>query len=287
MSMTAQPRRVLGSIQPKHLIAAFITLILGLGEVGYGIAGGFDKLALTLGTCIATEIGLSLFLLRRFPSLISAYVTGLSLTMLVRPDDAVLWPFVVGPVLSVGSKYVLRYGPKHLWNPSNLGISVLLLLAPARVAILSHEMSNDLRVNAAIWAVGLIVVLLARVYYVTLSYAAAFVARAFVQSLILDLPFWTVVAPLTGPMYQLLVFFMLTDPPTSRSTVRGRIATVLIIALVEFGIRLANGLHLPGAEVLAAAPPIFALFLVGPVALWLELRRRPAAQPTPVSVPGG
>ena len=79
-------------------------------------------------------------------------------------------------------------------------------------------------------------------------------------------------------MYQLLTFFMLTDPRTTVGTRRGRMVTVALIALLECGFRLANDFDLPGAAPFAPAPAILALAIVGPIALALDLRRRaPAA----------
>jgi enediyne biosynthesis protein E5 len=91
---------------------------------------------------------------------------------------------------------------------------------------------------------------------------------------LLHVPFSSEVAPLTGPMYQLLCFFMLTDPPTTPGTVKRRVISTVIIAALECAFRLANDWHWPGALLVAPAPPIIALFLVGPVTLALDLRSR-------------
>ncbi len=262
---------------PKTLISLLITLILVLGEYFYGVTGGFGKLAMTLGACVATEAVLAWFVLGRAPRLQSAYISGTSLTILLRPQGGLIWPFIVGAILSISAKYVLRYRGRHLWNPSNLGISFLVLLAPAQVAILSHEFGNDLSVNAVIWGLGLLVASRARVLHVTAGYALSFCAFAALRSVIVGTPLLTEVAPITGPMYQLLCFFMLTDPPTSVSTKRGRILVVVMIAALECVFRLANDFHLPYAELFAPAPAILALFIVGPIALAIDLRRRARA----------
>jgi len=259
---------------PKNLIAFLITLVLALGEWRYGIVGGYDKLALTLGTAVACEIALSLFLLGKFPMLSSAYISGISLAILVRPAAGITWPFVVGPLLAIGSKYVLRYRGRHLWNPSNLAIALFVLIAPGRMAILSHEFGNDLAVNAVIWGFGIAIVTRARVLHVTVTYVLSFLVLAALRSAVNGAPLAAEVAPLTGPMYQLMIFFMLTDPRTSVGSRRGRMLVVAIIAVVEAAIRLGNDLHVPGAALFAPAPPILALSLVGPLALAVDLKRR-------------
>jgi hypothetical protein len=78
-------------------------------------------------------------------------------------------------------------------------------------------------------------------------------------------------------MYQLFIFFMITDP---RTVVRGRrrqIAVAVIIAVGEALIRYAadQGWLLPTA--FTAAPPLVALALIGPLAKWIDLRRTPRA----------
>ena len=63
----------------------------------------------------------------RFPHLASAYITGISVGILVRSFS---WlPYALCATLSIASKYVLRVQGRHLWNPSNFGISVVLFTA--------------------------------------------------------------------------------------------------------------------------------------------------------------
>ena len=263
---------------PRDLITLLITLIVASGEYFYGAMGGFQKLALTLGTCVAAEAACSLWILGRKPALQSAYITGVSLSLLLRPQAGLWWPFVVGALLSIVSKYSLRYRDRHLWNPSNFGLGVLLLLAPERVALLSHELGNALLGNAVIWCVGLLVASRAGVLHISVSYASCFLLLGAVRAQITGAPLIPELAPLSGPMYQLLCFFMLTDPRTTVSTRRGQVLTVVLIAVLEALFRLGNDFDLALAAPFAPAPPILALFVIGPPALWLDLRRRmPAA----------
>ncbi|QDV04643.1 electron transport complex protein RnfD [Planctomycetes bacterium Poly30] len=260
---------------PKHAITALITTILVVGEWRFGIVGGFEKILLTLGACVLFEEVLSRFVLGRRPvSLQGAYISGVSLTILIRPQDGLIWPFVAGAFLTIASKYVLRYRSRHLWNPSNIGIAALVLLAPAKIAILSHEFGNDIAGNAVIWGLGLLVATRARVLHISVTYAISFAVLAFLRSAWTGTPVLAELAPLTGPMYQLMAFFMLTDPRTTVGTRRGRIVVVALIALVEALIRLGNDLDVPYALLFAPAPPILALAIVGPLALALDLRRR-------------
>ncbi len=271
------------ALHPKNLITLLITIVLVVGEWSYGVVGGYEKLALTLGMCVACEVALSRFLLGSWPPPQSAYITGISLTILVRPQAGLWWPFVVGPLLGITSKYVLRYRGRHLWNPSNFALAVLLLLAPHRIAILSHEFGNEVAGNAVIWFFGILIAWRARILHVSATYVICFVSFAVVRSLVTGAPLLAEIGPLTGPMYQLMVFFMLTDPRTSVSTKHGRMITVAIVALVEALIRLANDFDVAGAVLLAPAPPILALSVVGPLAFALDLRRTAAKKAAAVA----
>ena len=244
-----------------------ITLILVGAHWTYGVLRGYEAILLAIATAIATEMILARFLLGQRRFLASAYISGISVGILIH--SPVLWPYAVGAALSIMSKYVLRAGGRHLWNPSNFGICVLLFMAPFAVAPLSVQWGNDLWPMLVIWLIGLNAVWRVRRAHITLAYVAAFFVFAFVRTLITDAAFLTEVAPITGPMYQLFALFMVTDPKTTVSTRGGQIAVVVVVAFVEMLLRL--------GEVIYA--PFYALFLVGPAALLLEMawRRRARA----------
>ena len=271
----------LNRIDPKYLIVFLITLVLVVGEARYSILGGYNRLATTLGICVATEVFLSWFLRGRVVNISSAYITGISLALLIKPQANILWPFALGAFLAIASKYVLTYRGRHLWNPSNFAIALLLLLAANSVAVLSHQWGNDVGTNLVIWAFGLVIAWRARVLHVTLTYVACFVAFAIVRHFIVGGPLLAEIAPITGPMYQLFVFFMVTDPRTTVSTRRGRILVVGLVALVETIIRLGGDFQIGWLRPFYPSPPLLALAIVGPIAMWWDLRR--VAQPSKVS----
>src|SRR6266550_1669828 len=261
----------LGQLDPRWLVSFLITLVLVLGEARYGILGGYDRLAVALGTCVATELALSRWLRGRFPSVQSAYITGISLALLIKPRVDLLWPFALGGFLAIASKYVLQFRGRHLWNPSNFAIALLVLAAPASVAILSRQWGNDLATNAVIWCFGLLIASRVRMLHVTLTYVACFVALAALRHWIVGGPLLAEIAPITGPMYQLFIFFMITDPKTTVHTVRGRVIVAAAVAVAETAIRLAGDYHVALLRPLYPAPPILALAIVGPIANVIDL----------------
>src|SRR5256714_5635968 len=263
------------SIDPRYLIAFLITLVLMAAQLRYHMVGGYDRLVVALGACMVSEALLSWFDRGKVVNLLSAYISGISLTLLVKPQGGALWPFVLGGIIAISSKYVLRYRENHLWNPTNFAVTALLLAAPDRVSVLSHQFGNDLTTNLVIWIFGLIIAARVGVLHITLTYVASFLLLNSVRATVLGQPILPEIAPITGPMYQLFVFFMITDP---RMIVRGRrrqIVVAILIAVMETLIRLASDKGWPLPTAFNAAPAFLALALVGPVAKWLDLRSRP------------
>src|SRR5437868_5559748 len=93
---SGQPLRVrLAHIDPRYLVAFLITLVLLAAQLRYHMIGGYERLATALLTCVAAEALLSWFVRGKVVNLQSAYISGISLTLLTKPQGAVLWPFIV------------------------------------------------------------------------------------------------------------------------------------------------------------------------------------------------
>jgi hypothetical protein len=272
----AAPRGI-SRIDPRWYSSSLLTAILVIGQWKFQILGdSYVPWMTALCTALAVEVVAWKLVRPGWPNLLSAYISGNSIAILVKPLGPALWPFAVGSAISILSKYVLNWRGRHLWNPTNFGVCALLALAASQVSVLSHQWGNDLGVVAVLWAIGTFTVWRARVWHLTFSWLAAFVAFAWLRSFIVpEGRFSTEVAPVTGPMYQLFMFFMITDPKT---VVRGRglqIAVVVLIAAVECGIRLLADFDVIGSRnPLTMAPPLYAIFLIGPAALALQLWMR-------------
>jgi len=242
----------------QYVPPAFITLLLFIGQLSFQMLDNYIYIVISICTAIITEIILSKLLLGKMKSFASAYITGISVGILIR--STMVWPYIITAVLSIMSKYVLRYKGRHLWNPSNFGISWMLFMAPLDVAGLSIQWGSNFVGLIVIWVLGFAIVYRAKRFHVTITYVISFIALAYLRSLIVGDTFLAEVSPLTGPMYQLFIFFMITDPPTSVSTRKGRILVVILVALVEFVLRLNSFIY----------APFYALFLVGPLAKYID-----------------
>ena len=245
----------------------FITGILITAHLSFGILESYTRTALAIAVAIVAEALMSRLTYGRWPHPASAYITGISVGILVR--SPFLWPYALGSLISIASKYVLRLNGRHLWNPSNLGVSALLFLAPSTVTLLSIQWGNNIWPMVVIWTLGAVIVWRVGRLHISATYVASFLFFSFVRSAITGNPWLADVSPITGPMYQLFIFFMVTDPKTTVRPRWGQVLVVFVVALVEMLLRL--------QEVVYA--PFYALFMVGPSALIIEAildRRRSA-----------
>jgi Na+-translocating ferredoxin:NAD+ oxidoreductase RnfD subunit len=243
----------------QYIPPAFITLILLVGQFTFGILDSYVNLVAAICTAMIAEAILARTILGTWRNLSSAYITGISVGILIRSN--VVWPYVVTALLSILAKYVLRYKGRHLWNPSNFGVSWMLFLSSMSVAGLSIQWGSNFAAMCAIWVLGLLIVHRAKRLHVTIAYVVSYIVLAYLRGMITGDAFLAELSPLTGPMYQLFIFFMITDPRTTVSTKKGRIIVAILVAFVEFVLRLYHYIY----------APFFSLFLVGPVAMFIDL----------------
>ena len=256
------------SLDNRYVAPAFITCILLAGHLSFGILESYPKTLLAIVVSILLELVLGRIFYRKWLHPASAYITGISVGILIR--SPAFWPYALCSAISITSKYVLRVKGRHLWNPSNFGISVMLFLAGDTVASLSIQWGNYLWPMLVIWALGAIIIWRLRRFHITATYVVSFIAFALLRSWITGNPWQSEIAPITGPMYQLFIFFMITDPKTTVRSKTGQCVVVFAVALLETVLRLYQIVY----------APYYALFIVGPTALliemWLDSRRASA-----------
>lgn len=263
------------SLDNRYVPPVFITLILLAGQLSFGILESYERTLLAIGTSIALELILGRIFLGKWLNMASAYITGISVGILVR--SPAFWPYAVAAALAITSKYVIRYKGRHLFNPSNFGISVVLFLLPASAAMLSIQWGNNMASMAVIWVLGSVIIWRLRRFHISFTYVISFLVLAVVRAWVIHEPWLSEVSPITGPEYQLFIFFMITDPKTTVRSKKGQCIVVALVAVLEFFFRLDQSVY---AE-------LYALFWVGPIAMlvemWLDSRRaRVRMSETPV-----
>lgn len=264
------------SLDNRFVPPIFITLILLAGQLSFGILESYERTVLAIATAITVELVLGRIFLGKWLNVASAYISGISVGILLR--SPAFWPYAVAAALAITSKYVLRFKGRHLWNPSNFGISVVLFLLPASAAMLSIQWGNNLASMIVIWVLGSVIIWRLRRFHISATYVVSFLVLAVIRSWIIHEPWLSEVSPITGPEYQLFIFFMITDPKTTVRSKKGQCLVAFLVALLEMFFRLDQSVY---AE-------LYALFWIGPIAMlvemWLDSRRMKATSTETVGI---
>src|SRR5437660_6862241 len=83
----------------RYLAPALITCILVAGHLSFGILESYEKTALAIVASMLVEIALGRMLYGKWPHLASAYITGISVGILIR--SPALWPYGLCSAISI------------------------------------------------------------------------------------------------------------------------------------------------------------------------------------------
>jgi hypothetical protein len=240
--LTPEQRRDGGLLR----FAIAITVLNILGHLWLGFepswATPFVALAAAYATEIAGEWGMARAAcrkprysggVRKFAKfLLSAHITGLACGMLLYAAEQ-LWVIAFAASAAVASKYLVRapVGPggatRHVYNPSNLGVALTLILFPSVGIAPPYQFAENIA-GALDWLIPLIIVttgtLINRKFTRRLpligAWLLAFAAQAALRSLVHGTPLLAGLAPMTGFAFVLFTFYMVTDPATTPERAR-------------------------------------------------------------------
>lgn len=203
-----------------------------------------------LAVCIAIEIAFVAAQQRIIIFPTSAVISGFGLGFLLRSDT--IWIHPLCAALSVGSKYLVRIDGKHVWNPTNFGIVVVLLLFPDSAWVTTGQWGAVFIILYGIANAGLFVVYRVKRFHVCVAFWLPLAILLFAQAHFTSLPMDTAIARVTAGSLILYTFFMITDPRTTPNTLIGRIGFASAVSVLTFILFV--------AEIEFA--PFFALFMV-------------------------
>ena len=199
---------------------------------------------------------------------LSPLITGLSLSLLLRTHDPLIW--IAAPGLAMASKFLLRVNGKHVCNPATFAIVALLGLG-ANVWVSPGQWGSAMWLAALLVCLGGLVLSRAR----RIDTAGAFITCY--AGLLLMRAVW-LGDPLTIPLHQLqsgalLLFtcFMITDPRTTPDHPAGRLLFAAAVAALAYHLQFVwqvrTGLFYALAAV-SLVTPIIDMLLRAPRFRW-------------------
>jgi Na+-transporting NADH:ubiquinone oxidoreductase subunit NqrB len=237
----AQPNQAARCGDPRLYQIASLGTLLTYGLLWLHFDVSIPQIAITFGIALLTQyVGTRLYKLPAFDPL-SALVSAVGLCIFLRSNDLAM--VALASLIAIGSKFVIRWKKKHIFNPTNLALVVIL--ASGLGWISPGQWGQVAWLGFLIACMGSLVVTRAARADVTLSFLAFYLGLLVARALWLG-------DPLTIPLHQiesvtLLIFsfFMISDPKTTPNSRAGRIFFTFLVAVaalfVQFVLWRPNG----------------------------------------------
>jgi hypothetical protein len=233
---------------PRWPFAGLLTLYCVLGFLFFGFNRTPAQMFFIMGSGALLDVTLTWFSRREKVVPLSAWISCASLAILLNYSKHSLVLFL--PVLlAIGSKHVLTFEGKHVFNPSMFGVATSLLVghevitaAPAYQWAGSSLTVTFFLVTAAaslfVWRIGrgwLIGSFL--VFYALNTAVRAWVMRHHLP------PEMLFIGTMTTPPFYLFTLYMITDPATSPKRPALQVLVAFLIAAVDLVLHLKESVY--------------------------------------------
>jgi Na+-translocating ferredoxin:NAD+ oxidoreductase RnfD subunit len=242
---------------PRLHLAATITSLQVIGQVGFHFRLSIAQILISLATCAVLEVAIAAWRQRVILWPASALLTGNGVAFILRVPGTHhgdwwslrgWWIFVGTAAVSLLSKYVIQWRGSHIFNPSNIGLVLcFLILGRGRAEPLDFwwgPMSTWLVLAlAVILAGGFLILSRLKLLWIAICFWLSFAAGIAILAAsghemtarwhlgpISGAYFWWVL--LTSPEVLVFLFFMITDPKTAPKGPQARIAYAIAIGLL-------------------------------------------------------
>jgi hypothetical protein len=301
-SIPGESRYTPGHLAALRRFAVGITTITILGHAYLGFEQSYAQPLVALATaygmqlllesldawCSGRRVRFAGGLLELVDFLLAPHITGLATAMLLYYNDR-LWVVAFATGVAIASKTIFRApvgaGSRHVFNPSNFGISVTLLVFPWVGLVFPWQFTAALG-RVGDWVVPAVIIGLGgfingrynKRLPLIAGFLAGFLLQLLVRMLVFQMPFLAMVAPVTGVAAMIYLFFMLPDPATTPEQPWAQVAfgaSVAAVYLVLVTLHIVFGLFFALTIVCAARG--LSLYAVA-----IAARRRPVLEGEPV-----
>ncbi len=223
---------------PRLPFAALLATYAILGFTFLGFNRQWWQMALIVGSGSLLEILFSWVFTRRKIVPLSAFISCTSLGILLNYSHH-SWVLFFPVFLTIGSKYLLTFEGRHVFNPSMFGVATSLLLSRELItAAPAYQWAGGSITMSIFIATGALMLFVFRVGKgpLVVSFLVFYALQTAVRAYVMrhHLPWQTLfLGTLESPPFFLFTFYMITDPATSPKGWRGQVALAFALTLVD------------------------------------------------------
>ncbi len=219
---------------PRWLFAAFLGSYVALGHLVLSFNRSLLEIGIALGACCALDMLYAWVSSRRLVFPLSALISGLGLAILFTSPGAG-WLMLAASWLTISSKYLITWRGRHIFNPTNFALVVMILVSDGRAAISpAYQWGGSWEIICVVFGLGLIMMSRVNKLPLVLSFWSVYAVVALIRSSISGIPIEILLwASVSSGAFMLYSFFMITDPKTSPVSTRAMIAGGITLGIVD------------------------------------------------------
>lgn len=215
---------------PRYTQIGVLSCLVAVGALWFNIGVGASQLMLSVLAAVLGQYACCVYVRTPFDWR-SALITGLSLSLLLRMNEP-LWA-VVAALIAIVSKFLMRLRGRHIFNPANFAI-VVLLLADAPVWVSPGQWGSAMVFGLLLVLLGISVLLQTRQWDIAFAFLASYAVLLGCRAFYLGDGVSIVANQLQSGALLIFAFFMLSDPKTIPAHSVGRCVFAVCVAGVAF-----------------------------------------------------
>jgi Na+-translocating ferredoxin:NAD+ oxidoreductase RnfD subunit len=217
-------------------LSVLLTLYTVLGQTVLYFNRDIEQLVLCVATCCVAEMLLAWLFTRKILVPISAYITGLSIGLLLESYDPRV--FVLASLWGIASKYFIRDRQGHFFNPSNFSVVSALALCHGLATVApGSQWGGKAWIPMVILVLGTTMMYRVRRIDLVGAWLAGYLVMGVLRVALGQGGIVFALGPMLSGEFALFSFSMLPDPKTSPHTTAGRILWGAGIALTDGTLR--------------------------------------------------
>lgn len=225
----------MAGVDARNYQILFLATFLGLGILTRDWTVRPELIGWIFGSCLLTQWLLSnweqKFNLASLSCLKSACITALGLSLLLRANHAPT--MILAGVLAIASKFVLRLGGKHCFNPANFGIIAALALTQDGW-VSPGQWGTDWWYLLLFLGTGAIILKQVGRWDTSATFLLTYIILGAMRNCWLGWSWDVLYHQLMSGSLLLFALFMITDPRSIPNAASSRIIWSILLALLTF-----------------------------------------------------
>lgn len=221
---------------PRLTMVGSLTFFVTLSQLYLGFTQNRIQIAIAIICCVGLDFLFTFIECKIIALPLSGIVSGLGLCLLLDSGTRVL-PFFLAAILCIGSKYVIRYGGRHFYNPSAFALTIIIWLNLGTLTP-GYQWGGGTTALWIVMSLGIMLLTRVRRLYLLGSFLLLYLVSAMIRIALGFEPASLAFGLMTGAPFQLFTFFMLTDPRTTPKSPRLQISFAAAVIAVDFILRV-------------------------------------------------